>query len=295
MVKRKYGYKPFKEDKRDYKLRTTNPTIYATLPPKVDLRSFVPEVLNQEDFNSCTANALSIAMRITRRIQNLPDMRTSRLFIYYNERLLEGDVDQDNGAELRDGAKVIASYGAPNEDIWQYVDTNLYLEPIKQAYETAVQNEAKTYLQVEQTLNEMKLCLHEGYPFVFGAILFPEFESDAVAANGMVPMPTGNEQPIGGHAITCVGYNDSKKVWIVLNSWGDQWGDHGYCYFPYDYLTNPNLCLELWTIRSIAPTDPARKWVIPIVPPEENGDDNSVSIAGNLNVSSNVSISVTKK
>lgn len=266
MSNRKYGWKPSKPDARDFVLKTTNPSIYATLPPKVDLRSFVPEVLDQGDIGSCTAHSLSMAMRIARKKQGLPDERLSRLFIYYNERLLEGTVDQDAGAELRDGAKVLATMGVPNEADWEYLDSNLYLEPPVKAFEDGVQDVSKVYLKVVQTLNEMKLCLHEGFPFVFGVTLWPEFEGDDVAKTGMVPMPNTNEQPIGGHAIICVGYDNSKQVWIVLNSWGDQWGDHGYCYFPYAYLTNPDLCTDLWTIRSIEPTDPNRKWIRPAVP-----------------------------
>ena len=107
------------------------------------------------------------------------------------------------------------------------------------------------------------MCIHEGYPFAFGVTLFEEFESDEVARTGIVSMPTSTSKPIGGHAILCVGYNDTKKTFKVLNSWSDRWGDKGYCYFPYDYLTNPDLCNDLWTIRSIAPTDPTRQWVVP--------------------------------
>ena len=265
MTARKYGWKASKPDARDYKLKTTNPAIYATMPASTDLRSFVPEILDQGQFSSCTANALSMAMRIARKKQGLTDQPLSRMFIYYNERLMEGDVDQDGGAELRDGAKVLATIGAPDETLWPYVDANLYLEPTETVYKSAVQDESRVYLAVEQTLNEMKLCLYEGFPFVFGATLFPEFESDTVAQTGQVPMPTGNDQSIGGHAILAVGYDDSKQVFTVLNSWGPNWGDHGYCYFPYEYLTNSYLCSDLWTIRSIAPTDPNRTWVIPPV------------------------------
>lgn len=265
MTTRKYGWIAAKPDARDYKLKTINPAIYATLPPSVDLREFVPEVLDQGAISSCTAHALSMAMRVARKKQGLTDQPLSRLFIYYNERLMEGTVDQDSGAQIRDGAKVLATMGVPDESLWPYVDSNLYLEPTQPAYQSAVQDETRVYLTVDQTLDEMKLCLHEGFPFVFGATLFPAFESDTVAITGMVPMPDINDQSIGGHAITCVGYDDTKQTFIVLNSWGPNWGDHGYCYFPYAYITNLDLCTDLWTIRSIAPTDPNRTWVIPPV------------------------------
>lgn len=64
-----------------------------------------------------------------------------------------------------------------------------------------------------------------------------------------------------------VGYSDRSNAFIVRNSWGEEWvnarrrdrlswgffqGDQGYCYIPYEYMTNPELCSDLWTIRKIA-------------------------------------------
>ncbi|CAF3598248.1 unnamed protein product, partial [Rotaria sp. Silwood2] len=54
------------------------------------------------------------------------------------------------------------------------------------------------------------------------------------------------------HALLAVGYSDQSKAFIVRNSWGEHWGENGYCYIPYEYLTNPNLCFDVWTIRQIS-------------------------------------------
>lgn len=42
--------------------------------------------------------------------------------------------------------------------------------------------------------------------------------------------------------MVCVGYDDEKQHFIVLNSWGVEFGDKGYCYFPYDFISDNNLC-----------------------------------------------------
>ena len=47
---------------------------------------------------------------------------------------------------------------------------------------------------------------------------------------------------VGGHAVCCVGYDDMKQHFIVLNSWGTEWGDRGYCYIPYQFIVNNDLC-----------------------------------------------------
>lgn len=267
VIKRNYGWKPSPPDSRDYKLKTVNPSVYSTIPSSVSLRSFEPEVYDQGEFSSCTGNALVMATRMARIKQGLGDRNLSRMFVYANERILEKCLNEDSGAIIRDGAKVLSTMGVPDESIWPYTKFNLFLEPSQDAYKQAVQDEVSTYLTVDQTLEEMKLCLTEEFPFVFGVTLFEAFESAEVAKTGLVPMPSQTDKVIGGHAILCVGFDDNRYggTFEVLNSWGNSWGDKGHCYFPYSYLTNPYYCSDLWTIRSVAPTDPNRQWVIPTV------------------------------
>ena len=97
----------------------------------------------------------------------------------------------------------------------------------------------------------MKQALINGFPFVVSILVYSSFETTQVAINGYVPMPQPNETLLGGNAILCVGYNEIKKVWIMRNSWGNQWGDKGYFYLPYQYLINPNLASDLWVLQNI--------------------------------------------
>ena len=63
-------------------------------------------------------------------------------------------------------------------------------------------------------------------------------------------MPSKNEKMLGGHAVLAVGYDDSKQVFIVRNSWGKEWGDNGYFYMPYAFITDKNMCSDFWSIIS---------------------------------------------
>ena len=179
------------------------------------------------------------------------DFMPSRLFIYYNERAIEGTVDSDSGAMIRDGIKSIAKLGVCDEAIWPYDITRFTEKPPKQAYTDASKHQATVYRRVIGNLHQMQGCLASGYPFVFGFSVYESFMSDQVAQTGEVPLPPRGEQLIGGHAVVAVGYDDSIQRFIVRNSWGSGWGIKGYCTMPYGYLTDPQLARDFWAIYTV--------------------------------------------
>jgi C1A family cysteine protease len=89
-------------------------------------------------------------------------------------------------------------------------------------------------------------------PFVFGFSVYDSFESEQVAATGIVPMPGPNENLLGGHAVKAVGYNDRKRLMKCRNSWGLQWGDKGHFWLPYDFFTTSSLSSDFWVIDTVS-------------------------------------------
>jgi C1A family cysteine protease len=223
----------------------------TALPASVDLRKSCPPVYNQGMLGSCTANAIGGAIEFDRLKQRLTDFVPSRLFIYYNERVIEGTVSSDSGAMIRDGIKSVAKQGACPETLWPYVIANFAEKPPHACYTSALQNKVKVYQRLSQNLTQMKACLADGYPFVFGFTVYESFESQAVAQSGTVPMPGPSESVLGGHCVLAVGYDDAQQRFIMRNSWGTGWGQQGYFTMPYAYLTqaNPALASDFWTIR----------------------------------------------
>src|SRR6202042_2867797 len=100
------------------------PRVVSQLPESVDLRPGCPPVYDQGQLGSCTANPIAGAVEFDQIKQNLPSVFVpSRLFIYYNERMMEGTVSQDSGAQIRDGIKSIGKLGVCPEKEWPYVIT----------------------------------------------------------------------------------------------------------------------------------------------------------------------------
>jgi C1A family cysteine protease len=246
-IGRNYGWLPDLPDHRDYRFAAEHTA--AQLPPKVDLHSIFPPVYDQGQLGSCTANAIAGAYDYERRRQQLQFINPSRLFVYYNERVIEGSVLSDSGAMLRDGIKTIAAQGVCPESLWPYQIDKFAAKPPANCYTAAAQHKAVQYLSVAQDLVQMKSCLASGFPFVFGFTVYESFESQEVAKTGKIPMPAPGESILGGHAVAAVGYSDASQRFLARNSWGAGWGINGYFTIPYAYLLDSNLADDYWTIR----------------------------------------------
>jgi C1A family cysteine protease len=256
-----YGWHPDLPDHRDLVYAVPAHVTAAPIPSLVDLRPQCPPVYNQLQLGSCTANAIAGAIQFEQMKQNLPVFAPSRLLIYYNERVMEHTVTLDHGAQIRDGIKSVAQQGVCPETMWPYSDQNngdnpcpacpYAKKPTPACYTNAAGHKVTTYQRLTPTLDNLKGCLASGYPFVFGFTVYTAFESKQMASTGILDMPGPKEKVMGGHAVMCVGYDDSTQHFIVRNSWGVDWGLKGYFMMPYDYLTNSNLADDFWTIRMV--------------------------------------------
>jgi C1A family cysteine protease len=242
-----YGWVPDLPDHRDI-LYTAVRRVPAKLPTAVDLRSLCSAVEDQGELGSCTANALAGALEFLENKDKVPYVDLSRLFIYYNERVIEHTTQSDSGAMLRDGIKTLAKQGVCSETKWPYTIAKFKAKPTPSCYKQALTHQITSYQRL-QARDEMRACLAEGFPFVFGFTVYESFESQQVAQTGVVPMPKPGERVLGGHAVMAVGYDDSKKRFTVRNSWGESWGIRGYFTMPYDYLANRDLSDDFWVIR----------------------------------------------
>jgi C1A family cysteine protease len=252
----RYGWIPDLPDHRDLKYAAPH-EVLAALPPSVDMRAHCPAVYDQGQLGSCTANAIGAAFEFDQIKQKVPHVwRPARLFLYYNERAIEGTVSQDAGAQIRDGIKSVVTQGLCSEDLWTYDDgpAKFTVQPPQFCYQNASKHLVSKYSSVMQDVTQIKGCLASGYPVVIGFTVYDSFESQQVASTGILNMPTSSESVVGGHAVLVVGYDDSSSRFMVRNSWSANWGMAGYFTMPYDYLANPDLSSDFWQIDFVQST-----------------------------------------
>ncbi|CAB9506488.1 peptidase C1A, papain [Seminavis robusta] len=270
-----------KEFGKDYE-----PTRYQPdeLPPAVDMRPFMTTVENQAGANSCAANAIVGGYEYIMK-RNGVSIDFSRLFVYYNARVkameeeekAEDDDDEgeekqegqleDEGSHIGLGLQSLIDLGVCREKTWGYdlgeddfTVVRVNDKPSEDSYKEAEHLKNVSQFQFEQPervkvdLFTMKHCLAEGYPIVIGVSLYENFDYVDYSKTGRVPMPNlegaKTRDSHGHHALLVVGYKDSAEHFIVRNSWGESWGDGGYCYMPYKYIANPIFCSEdCWIVK----------------------------------------------
>lgn len=211
-----------------------------------------PPIYNQGELGSCTAQAIASAIQFERRDQKAKkDFIPSRLFIYFNERVMEGSVLYDSGAMIRDGIKSVVSLGVCDEEKWPYNIEKFTRKPRLTCYKEALKHKTVLYRRVPRDLISFKSAIYERNLVIFGFAVYESFMGQYTSETGVATLPGSNEKLLGGHAVAAVGWNDNTGHIIVRNSWGEGWGSNGFFYLPYEYITNDNLSDDFWVVTRI--------------------------------------------
>lgn len=245
---RYFGWKKDQLDHRDH-WYGYNPLL--KLPAIFDMRKHFSPAYNQGRSNSCTGNAVAGACQYELLQHSKPYFNPSRLFIYYNTRVLENSVGSDSGATIRNSIKSVNKWGFCDEKYWLYTIPKVFTKPTSEAYSKALSYIVTSYGRVNQSRQALQLVLASYQPIIFGFSVYDSFTTKTVDKTGVVPMPGRNERRLGGHAVLLVGYDDARQRYIFRNSYGTSWGDKGYGYLPYNFLENPDLAGDFWVVKSV--------------------------------------------
>ena len=218
------------------------------------LKSYVKMVYDQGQLGSCTATAFCAAFNIQNAIKKkYIGFFPSALFFYYKERVIEKSINIDAGADVIDGEKYVKDYGICSEQMWPYIISKFAIKPPSTCDIDAIKHKINTYMIIpinSLLLVNIKKFINNNIPVLIAIAVYESFASQNVANTGIIPIPNlAKERLLGGHEMCLIGYDDTKNLFIVQNSWGTNWGDKGFCYLPYSYLTNPQLGIEFTCIN----------------------------------------------
>jgi C1A family cysteine protease len=256
----------YSDDSNEVKILTDNTDISAafnakTVGAKVDLRKWCSPIENQGQIGSCTAHSAVGLVEYFERRSFGKHIDGSRLFIYKVTRNLLKWTG-DTGAFLRSAMGALVLFGVPPEEYWKYDEKKYEEEPTAFVYSLAQNYQALKYYRLDtpgtkkdQLLKKIKAHCNSGIPTMFGFTVYNSLYTPAARNSGLIPFPTRTDKQTGGHAVMCVGYDNSiqtpnsptKGAIIIRNSWGKEWGDGGYGYLPYDYVLR-GLAVDWWAM-----------------------------------------------
>lgn len=246
---RRYGFFPSAPDHRDFGLPRFVAAESIVLPAIVDLEPSCGPVKDQGALGACTAFA-STGNReyLSRKFENAP-LVFSPLFQYYQERKIDGSLDEgDCGSTGRTACIALQSVGVCLEQEDTYNPQNFQIAPTEAEISQAVLHRAGAYHALSNVV-DMKKCLASGYPFLIGFTVYESFESAEMARTGLMAPVSGGV--LGGHEVLVIGYDDSKQcpggvgAFKVRNSWSAVWGDKGNFWFPYN-IAATDVLIEAW-------------------------------------------------
>ena len=272
------GWLPDPPDFRDYTLNNNDHVCHllssmgiencaevSDLPEYVDLHEWCSPVEHQGNLGSCTAQAAVGLVEFFERRAFGRHLNASRLFLYKVTRRLAG-IQGDLGATLRDTMKALRLFGVPPESAWPYVEEGFDEEPTAFCYALAQNYQAEVYYRLDpfgtsptELLHCIRVLLSRNLPSMFGFTCYTSM--DHISTTGEIPLPSPNESVMGAHAVVAIGYQNDFEIThpttgvtttgalYIRNSWGENWGDAGYGWLPYDYILE-GLTSDWWTLLS---------------------------------------------
>jgi C1A family cysteine protease len=201
------------------------------LPAFVDLEAYCGPVKDQGQLGACTAFAgCGNREYLARKFENKQPI-LSPLFLYYQERFLDGTLGQDAGSTGRTDCKAMNQFGICPEVSDAYNPASFNVAPTLAQLQAADEFKAGAYHALNN-VDDMKACIASYYPVLIGFAVYQSFEE--IKSDGVMPMPAASETMLGGHETLVIGYDDSRGQFKVRNSWGLSWGSQGNFFMGYD-------------------------------------------------------------
>lgn len=285
MSNRILNWKRQPEDSRDFITKRPLKVTNLELPSKFELPLQIP-VYDQGNIGSCTSNSGCACFRFeSAQVLGNFGFDPSRLFLYYTTREIEGTTDEDAGAYIRDVFKALNKTGVSLEQTWPYIENKFSTKPTKSAYDEGLKNIAIEYAAVPKTSSLIKQTLLAGGAISFGFDVYQSFMGSWERTGGKMPNPnTSKEYLLGGHAVTIIGWDDTKfgsTYYLIQNSWGTGWGNQGKFWMSEEFLLS-NSCADFWVIERISHTAPS-----PVPDPNPTPINDAASFAKSIFANTN--------
>ncbi|WP_148687067.1 C1 family peptidase [Candidatus Nitrosocosmicus hydrocola] len=238
---------------------------------KIDLRRFYSQVKDQGKTNSASAHAVMDLVELYQQKNFGYHIDSSVSFLHSTSKYhLEAKSKEDYGIPLRLVMKSLTVFGIPEERYWPSTEVNFETKPDSNAYSIAQNFKATQYRRLDRhesgdmLLSSFKEYILNEIPVAFGFLVYDESILQSISS-GQIPFPHKGKMSKKYHSVTAIGYDDDLIIknkeadiettgaLIIRNSWGQNWGDRGYGFLPYEYILK-YLISDCWVLLK-------QKWI----------------------------------
>lgn len=228
------------ESKTDWHFNTIMRVVKT--PSSFSLEQYCGKVKDQKGTGFCHSFSASAIKEIQENIETERILEMSPLYIAREVKKIDG-LPNEEGTNLINICKTLANHGSIFERYYpfeKYKEGSLVFPELKNEDNLnyfKIKNYART-----NTIEEMKQALLLKKPVLLGIMCVDTIRTLNNNKGKFVPYPLGGSF-LGGHAVVIVGYDDTlehdghKGHFRIMNSWGETWGDKGFAWLPYDYIT----------------------------------------------------------
>lgn len=214
-------------------------------------KDYFPEIADQGNIESCVPTCIStVYYYLTMKQSNYLNFRISRLYLYYQFRRLYDNVKVDEGSTIRDCINILHKDGIVPEFLYPYIESRVFNNPSEFLEKYSKFCKCLGFENISRKVIKQNLLLDN--PVLCGIKLFESIYKDEVKNTGIINYSEEYDKILGGHCIILVGFDDDKKYFKFINSWGSTWGDKGFGYLPYEYIKNIRLSNEFYIIKNIS-------------------------------------------
>jgi len=243
------GAQPSPSDNRDYPITRLVPMLNDF--PSEFAYEYNHEVKNQGLIGSCVAHSLTYCREITEEKQLDQYTKLSTGCIY---GLRQAGDWQSSGMFPRQALECLLKTGVCSWDVFPYNEEYPAIKTLVDQYKDKIIEDAKphkisAYARV-YTIDEIKSALMQVSPVTFCMAICESFYCISNRSPMYNPSPELREKILGYHEMTITGWKMfcGEPVFVVLNSWGEKWGEGGYFYYPFKVFEEQNYVSEVWTI-----------------------------------------------
>jgi hypothetical protein len=199
------------------------------------------------------------------------------MFIYSQRSNRDAEGEKRDGMNPLEALQILEQKGCATWEMMPYDKESVNDPPTEQIVLKSYPYQIANHFVLPPTADAIKAMLALKKVVVLGIAVTPAFEH---LLAGEVLATHDADEIRGYHAICAVGYDNSRKAIRLMNSWGDQWCDGGFCWISYDLFASEEPLNKRFCGRAFAFAEAPTVTFVPQVQHTSEGDSWKLEVTG---------------